>query len=178
MEVEIRALRADGADVPMKDGAELPLLFPPQGGRVSFVGVRVKNIDPCGVRLLGAVRDIKSRQVRIDGRTVNLQRDREGYGVTGLGNTDVTSDVAIAAYSNVPLCPNQWAEESIFDAEYELEVVVTDRSGKKGGAKIKVIPKCAEPMREAQCKCLCKKGYVLGEACGEDAGILDGGADR
>lgn len=179
MEIEIRALTATGADVAMKNGSDLALVFPPQGGRVSFVGIRAMNVDPCGVRLLGAVRDPRSQQVRIDGRTVNLQRAADGYGVTGLGNTDVTSDVAIAAYSNVPLCPNQWSDESIFDHEYELEVVVTDKGGRRGGAKITVTPRCSEPEREPQCKCFCKKGYVLGEPCGEDAGIvLEAGSDQ
>lgn len=169
VEIEIRALDATGADVPVGAGADLAMIFPPQGGRVAFVGVRAKNLDPCAVRLLGAVRDPSSKQVRLDARTVNLIA-KDGYGVTGTGNTDVTSDVAIAAYSNVPLCPNQWAEESVFDHTFELEVDVTDHGGRHANAKVLVTPRCAEPAREAQCKCLCKKGYVLGEACGEDAG--------
>ncbi len=176
MELQVRALKADGTDVPLTDGSDLALIFPPQGGRVAFVGVRATNLDPCAVQLLGALRDPRSKQVRVDARTVNLQRAADGYGVTGTGNTDVTSDVAIAAYSNVPVCPNQWSDESVFDAEYELEVKVTDHAGKRGGATIRVIPRCAEPARAAQCRCLCKKGYVLGEACGEDAGVLEGGS--
>ncbi len=174
--LEVRALKADGSDVPLTEGSELALVFPPQGGRVAFVGVRAKNLDPCAVQLLGALRDPRSKQVRVDARTVNLIRTADGYGVSGTGNTDVTSDVAIAAYSNVPICPNQWSDESVFEAEYEVEVRVTDRAGKKAGATVRVRPRCAEPAREAQCKCLCKKGYVLGEACGEDAGVLDGGS--
>jgi len=178
MEIEVRALTASGADVAMTNGSDLALVFPPQGGRVAFVGIRARNLDPCAVRLLGALRDPKTKQVRIDGRTVNLQRTEDGYGVTGKGTTDVTSESAIAAYSNVPLCPNQWAEEAVFDNEYELEVAVTDKGGRQGSAKVTVVPRCSEPEREVQCKCLCKKGYVLGESCGEDAGALDAGSGR
>jgi hypothetical protein len=64
----------------------------------------------------------------------------------------------------------------VFDHTFELEVDVTDHGGRHANAKVLVTPRCAEPAREAQCKCLCKKGYVLGEACGEDAGApLEGG---
>lgn len=175
IELEIRALKADGSDVAVTEGSDLALIFPPQGGRVAFIGVRAKNLNPCGMQLLGAIRDPRSKQVRIDARTVNLQLTADGYGVTGTGNTDVSSDVAIAAYSNVPVCPNQWSAEATEGTDYEIEVKVTDVAGKKAGAKVRVIPRCAEPSREPQCKCLCKKGYVLGEACGEDAGIVEAG---
>jgi hypothetical protein len=40
-----------------------------------------------------------------------------------------------------------------------------DRSMKK---VVRVKPACAEPENEAQCLCICKKGYVLGEMCSSD----------
>ena len=46
--IELRALRADGADVPLADGDDLAVLFPPQGGRVAFVGVRLGRIASRG----------------------------------------------------------------------------------------------------------------------------------
>jgi hypothetical protein len=175
--IELRALKADGTDVALKDGDDLAVLFPPQGGRVAFVGVRVTNIDGCAVQLIGALRDPLTNQVRVDGRTVNLRRDGDGWGTTGRGSsTNIEDSQAIGDYSNIPLCPNQWADQDVYDKKFTLEVKVTDRSKKKSAfASISVTPRCAEPgAKETACRCLCKKGYVLGESCGEDAGTPDG----
>jgi hypothetical protein len=171
--IELRALRADGSDVPLGEGGDLAVLFPPQGGRVAFVGVRAKNLDGCGMQIIGALRDPLTRQVRLDGRTVNLRRDPDGWGTTGRGtSTNIEDSAEIGDYSNVPLCPNQWAAQDVYDKEFELEVVVTDRLKRTARRTIKVIPRCSEPgEREVSCRCLCRNGYVLGEACGEDAGI-------
>lgn len=175
--IELRALRADGTDVAIAEGADLAVIFPPQGGRVAFVGVRARNVDGCGMQVIGALRDPLSKQLRLDGRTVNLRREPDGSGVTGKGiATDLASADDIGNYSNVPLCPNQWADQDVFDQPFELEVQIQDRRGKTASAKIGVIPRCAEPgAKLTSCRCLCKKGYVLGETCGEDAGVADGG---
>lgn len=171
--IELRALRADGTDVSLMDGDDLAVLFPPQGGRVAFVGVRALNVDGCGMQILGALRDPMTKQLRLDGRTVNLRREPDGWGTTGRGTTTNIEDSAeIGDYSNIPLCPNQWAEQNVFDARFELEVIITDRRKKTATKKITVVPRCAEPgEKELACRCLCRNGYVLGEACGEDAGV-------
>jgi len=171
--LELRALKADGTDVPLNNGDDLAVLFPPQGGRVSFVGVRVLNLDTCGVMLLGAARDTISKQVRLDGRTVNLKKDPDGWATTGRGTkTNIEDSGEIGDYANIPLCPNQWAEQDIYDKPFEIEVTVTDRRNKTVTKTIAVTPRCAEPgQKETSCKCLCRNGYVLGETCGEDAGV-------
>lgn len=174
--IELRALRADGTDVPIADGDDLAVVFPPQGGRVAFVGVRAINVDGCGVQLIGALRDPLSKQIRLDGRTVNLRKEPDGWGTTGRGaETDLGSSDAIGDYSNIPLCPNQWADQNVFDETFELEVQLQDRRGKTATRKINVTPRCAEPgEKETACRCLCRKGYILGETCGEDAGVDSG----
>jgi len=177
IQIELRALRADGTDVPLNEGDDLAIVFPPQGGRVAFVGVRALNLDGCGVQVTGALRDLGSRQVRVDGRTVNLRKQPDGWGTTGTGTTtNIEDSSAIGDYSNVPLCPNQWADVDVFDHPFEVEVQVRDRTKKSASKVIKVTPRCSEPgAKETACRCLCKKGYVLGESCGEDAGVPDGG---
>jgi hypothetical protein len=174
--ITLRALKADGTDVPIEDGHDLAVVFPPQGGRVAFVGVRALNVDGCGVQLVGALRDPLSKQVRLDGRTLNLRREPDGWGTTGRGaETDIGSSDAIGDYSNIPLCPNQWADQNVFDTTFELEVQIKDRRGKSATTKINVTPRCAEPgEKETACRCLCRKGYILGETCGEDAGVDSG----
>lgn len=173
MEIELRALEADGTDVPLNDGDDLAIIFPPQGGRVAFVGVRARNLDGCGVQITGALRDLTTQQVRLDGRTVNLIKETDGFGVSGQGTgSDIAASSEIGDYSNVPLCPNQWASKDIYDQPFQLELLVTDRRKKTMTKKITVTPRCAETGDKlAGCRCLCRNGYVLGEACGEDAGI-------
>lgn len=173
IQMELRALKADGTDVPLNDGDDLAVIFPPQGGRVAFVGVRATNLDGCAVQITGALRDPSTQQVRLDGRTVNLKRQDDGYGVAGMGTgSNIADSAEIGDYSNVPLCPNQWASKDIYDQPFELELLVTDRNRKTMSKKITVTPRCAEPgEKETACRCLCRNGYVLGEACGEDAGI-------
>jgi hypothetical protein len=175
--LELRALRADGTDVPLNEGDDLAIVFPPQGGRVSFIGVRAINLDGCGAQVIGALRDLGSRQVRVDGRTVNLTREADGWGTTGQGTTtNIEDSAAIGDYSNVPVCPNEWADVDVFDQPFEVEVKIVDRSKKTATKVIKVTPRCSESgAKGIACRCLCKHGYVLGESCGEDAGVPDGG---
>ena len=175
--LELRALRADGTDIALNEGDDLAIVFPPQGGRVSFIGVRAINLDGCGAQVIGALRDLGSRQVRVDGRTVNLTKEPDGWGTTGHGTTtNIEDSAAIGDYSNVPVCPNEWADVDVFDQPFEIEVKIVDRSKKTATKVIKVTPRCAESgAKGTACRCLCKHGYVLGESCGEDAGVPDGG---
>lgn len=175
--IELRALKADGTDVPLNDGDDLAVIFPPQGGRVAFVGVRALNLDACGVQITGALRDPSTQQLRADGRTLNLDREPDGWGTSGHGTTaKIEESALIGNYSNIPLCPNQWASTNVYDTTFELEVLVVDRGKRQVSKTIKVTPRCAEPGdKEVACRCLCKKGYVLGEACGESDAGSDGG---
>lgn len=165
IEIEIIALRPDYTSVPVVEGDSVALLFPPQGGRVIFAGVRARNVDPCSAQLIGAVRDLDTKQVRVDSRTINLEATDDGWG------RSVESD--IASFANVPMCPNSWSKPNIYGTSYELELTLTDRAKRKGTKKVGVIPACAEPENAAECTCICKGGYVLGEMCDGGAGGMN-----
>ena len=169
--VELTALRADSTSVKVLDGDPVAMILPPQGGRVIFAGVRATNIEPCGVTLTGVLRDLVTRQVRVDRRTINLRALGDGWG--GSDDDDISS------FANVPVCPNQWATADLYGAEYELSIVLTDQHGHEVTSAAKVIPACAEPDNWAECTCICKSGYVLGQRCdGGDQGTGDGGAQE
>jgi hypothetical protein len=157
IEMTLTVREASGKSVALKEGADVPLIFPPQGGRVVFLGARVNNVDPCAVKLSGAIRDVATNQVRVDNRTVNLIAGADGWG----GGVDED----ISTFSNVPMCPNQWASTDAFDKPFRVEVTVTDKSGRTVMKQAMVTPRCAEPANAAECLCICKKGYVLGEVC-------------
>jgi hypothetical protein len=158
--------------VVLNDGDQVPMIFPPQGGRIIFVGVRATNVDGCALELTGALRDETSSEVRIDLRTVNLIATGDGWGVSAPpGNEPVSA--AISSFANIPVCPNQWSGTDIFGHEYGLEVTIKDRGGRTVTNKIHVTPQCGEPQNLLECQCICQAGYVLGQSCA--AG--DGGAE-
>ncbi len=152
---------ADSMSTEIADGSRIPLILPPQGGRVVFIGASATNLSACGVTLTGSIRDTTTRQVRIDARTVNLRAGADGWGSS--------SDGDISTFSNLPLCPNNWASTDAFEHSFELTVTVKDPAGNTATKTIQVVPFCGEPAYAAECLCECQKGYVLGQTCG-DAG--------
>lgn len=162
MEIELLYYGVDQLNHAVEPGGEIPLICPPQGGRVMFIGVRVKNVDPCGVSITGALRDTDSNAVRVEQRIVNLSLTQDGWAETDISN--------IANFANVPVCPNQWTDKTIYSEDFGLEAVVQDRCGRKGSAKETVRPACSEAGHAGECHCMCKGGYVLGEPCPEAQG--------
>lgn len=121
-----------------------------------LVGVRAENIDPCGVELVGSIRDPVTKQVRLDHRTTNLRS-------TGAVAESVPEDMS--SYANIPACPNQWASSDVDGHLFELTVTVTDRAGRTAEKTLSAQPYCSEPENEAECLCICQQGYVLGQMC-------------
>lgn len=161
-EIEVTARSVDAKAVKVDEGDTIPLILPPQGGRVIFVGVRATNINACGARLTGVLRDTATNKIVIDARTVNLRPTLDGRA----GSTDTD----ISTFANIPICPNQWSTADAYGSEYQLEMSVKDRDGRLAKKVLHVTLECAEPENEAQCRCICKEGYVLGEKCDQDGG--------
>jgi hypothetical protein len=156
-------IQADNTVTPVADGGTVALIKPVQGGRVIFAGVRATNVDGNALQITGALRDLKTQQVRFDSRTIDLIPTGDGWGVSGtLGGSS-----GISNFSNVAVCPNQWSSTNIFGTTYGLEITILDRRGRQLTKAIQVTPECAEPMNEAECLCMCKGGYVLGEMCAD-----------
>ncbi len=159
----ITVLRADDSVVRVAQGDMVQMLFPPQGGRVVFVGVDATNVDGCALQLTGAIRDLKTQEVRVDSRTINLIPTGGGRGVSGKTGESVAA--AIANFANVAVCPNEWSATNLYGTLYGLEVTVKDREGRQLTKKLEVTPVCGEPARAAECECICQGGYVLGQPC-------------
>jgi hypothetical protein len=166
--MQLIALGASGTSSDIGDGSTLALIFPPQGGRVVFVGVRATNLDPCGVQLSGALRDLTTNEARPDVRTVNLAPTGDGGGAS--------TDTNISTFANIPVCPNEWSVTDTYGHPYDLIVSVKDRGGRSASQTVVVTMTCAEPSNLAECLCICKAGYVLGQAC-DDGGVGDATGD-
>jgi hypothetical protein len=157
IEMHIVARGLDRLSHPVEAGGPVDMILPPQGGRVIFVGAFATNLSACEVQLDGALRDLGSTQLRLDGRTTNLADRGNGWGGP--------ADFDISTFSNVPLCPNQWASTAVYGNTFELTVSLTDNRGRRASQTLEVVPRCGEPMFEADCLCICQEDYVLGQTC-------------
>jgi hypothetical protein len=174
---ELLVLHADDTVVPVHDGDTVPMIFPPQGGRVIFIGVLATNVDGCALQLTGSLKDEASGLVTLDSRTIDLIPTGDGGGASSAPNEPLSA--AISNFSNITVCANNWSTTDVYGHRYELAVTIRDRRGRQLTQKIHVVPECGEPARLQECLCICKANYVMGEAC-PDAGAgasADAGVD-
>jgi hypothetical protein len=160
-EFELRVLDAAGAASAITDSARVPLILPPQGGKVIFASVRARNLCAGVVQLRGWVRDgatSTSPIIGLEGRPVTLVAESDGWAYPG-------EPTEISSYANIPLCPNASSSRDIFEQPYQLSVRVTDAEQRVVEKSVMVTPFCGEAQYEAECRCTCKQGYVLGSSC-------------
>jgi hypothetical protein len=162
----------DGRMVDIVEGGAVTLEQPPQGGRVLFVGVRAKNVSCALPTLQATLRDEASGRIAgLEERPVVLKPAASGFG-------EPDQPAELSNYSNLAACPNGnfRLQQDLFARSYRLELRIVDRFGKTAEVSRRVVPDCA-PEGFAQCRCECGACYVLGDACGADAGAgpVDGG---
>jgi hypothetical protein len=159
--VELTVQAMDGDARLVTDGDGVPLLLPPQGGRIIAAGVRARNLDGCAVLIQGYLRDPATQQVRLDARPVNLRVAADGWGESDAHD--------LASFANVPVCPNGWSPTAIDGNGYDLTITATDRRGNTASVTRHVVPAC--PAAAAECICQCKGGYKLGDGCPPGLGV-------
>jgi hypothetical protein len=149
----------------------VPMIEPPQGGRVMFIAARARNMNGCPIKLTTAFRDqCNGRVMGLEARDIILKPNAEGW-------LEPEFPEELANYSNLAACPKANADRNINNEPYRLEVRLEDRYGRVAEATLENIrPYCAEAAIETECKCLCRAKYVLGECPGEgpDAGVAPG----
>jgi hypothetical protein len=160
-EVELIVLDAAGDATAIADGARVPLILPPQGGKVIFAGVRARNLCAGVVELRGWVRDGMTATapiIGLEGRPLVLTPASDGW-------AHASEPTQISSYANIPMCPNASSSRDVHEQPYLLTVRVTDAERRVAEKSAVVTPYCAEPQLEAECRCTCKQGYVLGSPC-------------
>jgi hypothetical protein len=156
---------ADGAIRPVAEQGEVPLIQPPQGGKVMFIGIRGRNLDGCPLDISAALIEPSSGAViSLERRPVLLQED-------GTGWLEPRSSGGLSNYSNLPGCPRAALARSINDETYRLLVSVEDQTGLHAETETLIVPVCGEPERDAQCRCECSEEYELGDSCEPEAGV-------
>jgi hypothetical protein len=154
----------------MTEGGAVPLILPPQGGKVMVVGVRARNLDGCPVTIASSIRDTCSNSIiALENRPVRLEPNGDGW-LTPAIPSDLIN------YSNLPACPRANLERDVHAQPYLLSIRVEDKDGRKAETMIEIVPTCAEPEFMDQCLCECDQDYSLGDECtGERP---DAGADN
>jgi hypothetical protein len=131
----------------------VPLIAPPQGGWITLLGVRARNLDGCQVVLTTALVDACDQQVIvIDQRPTVLEMDADGWGVS-----------TVTSFSNLPVCPQLTAARDLTDVPYTIKVSVKDANGQMASSEISVVPTCQDGT--SRCACECNQDYVLGADC-------------
>jgi hypothetical protein len=126
-----------GQFVELHDGDALPLVTPPQGGHVSFVAARARNVDPCRVHISATLRSSRTTLIIAEeSRDITLTPQPDGGAQPN--SADISND------ANVPLCPD-YHDESIVDIDH------TSRSARRHArtharrmAVRTVVPRCLE----------------------------------
>jgi len=149
--------------------ALVPLLNPPQGGKVLLVGVRAKNLDGCPLQISASLRDpCNDRVLALERRPVSLEASPDGWAAPA-------RPLELDNFSNLPGCPRSDNDRPIADQPYLLRVTVTDKEGRTAEATRMIEPYCgAEPEHAATCACECRSRFDRG-ACkttSEDSGVV------
>lgn len=164
---------ASGTIAVTREDQTVPLLQPPQGGRVMFIGVRARNLDGCPVTITAALFDTCSEDViALERRPIRLEPTADGW-------LEPLQPHEISNYSNLPACPRAGLTRDVHGEPYRLLVSIEDKDGRRVEATRIIVPTCAGLFAET-CPCECSRDYILGEACegGVDAGsspACDGG---
>lgn len=144
---------------PLSEGGQVPLILPPQGGKVMFIGVRAQNLDGCPLTLSAALRDPSTGAViALERRPVQLEPGDDGW-------LSPLQPMELSNYSNLPACPRANIERDIHGQPYELLIQVEDKDGRTAETSLNVIPTCAEPEFMERCLCECRLDYRLGDDC-------------
>lgn len=149
----------------------VPLIQPPQGGKVLLVGVRARNLDGCPLQLTATLRDgCNNKILALERRPVILEPQADGWALP-------KDPINLDNFSNLPACPRPDNDRRINDEPYLLKVTVSDKMGRTAEASLPIVPYCgAEPEFAHLCECECRSRFDR-EACPAtlpDAGVAPG----
>lgn len=166
IELEIVHKAAGGGVTVTTSSSAVPLILPPQGGKVMLVGVRARNVDGCPLTLTAALRDPCSDDLIALERRPILLEEKNGW-------LEPQEPLELNNYSNLPACPREGLTRQVNDNEYRLEIVVEDKTGRQASKAITIVPTCAEPANEMSCRCECRTDFSTVDNCdlSRDAGV-------
>jgi hypothetical protein len=151
----------DGRVEPLVDGQPLPLIRPPQGGKIVALGARLKNVGCALTITAGAFDDCKGVFLGVDGRPLHLAwNDATGW-------AEPATPASLDNYGNVALCFNNNSGRDTNDEEYRFDVRIDDTADPSRTLTLsgRAIPFCAEPPFADDCDCECDVDFSFDAAC-------------
>lgn len=151
----------DGEVADLVDNGEVPLILPPQGGKVTLIGVRAKNVT-CRLLLNGSISNslCGGNIIGLEGRAIDLEVREDGFGYPARADT-------LDNYANIPLCPNAASTRDADGQPYALQVRATEvrrldeETARTHVMTATVTPVCAEPEIFEDCTCECDADLIL-----------------
>jgi hypothetical protein len=170
-EIQLIHRTDDGFRV-MSDGDAIPIVTPPQGGKVILPGVRARNLR-CTVQITATLVDpCDAATISLESRPIVLAEGDDGWAVPA-------DPVSLSSYANLQTCPRPGAGRDLEGEEYRLRIQVRDEEGRQAAAEMRVTPTCGEDFALVECQCECDRDYQLGQACeAEPDGGVPGCAPR
>lgn len=168
MELELFYLGSDLLPHDLPACGPLDIVAPPQGGFVTFVGVRATNLDPCNAKMAAGLRDPRDQSLLgLEARSTIFApiAGRPGWGATSAGGD---SENGYRYVANIPACPNMSSDEHPRDIPQEVtlvDILITDQRGKKAEIVVRAVPRCAQATVAARafCNCSCQANYTGGK---------------
>src|SRR5688500_13301707 len=110
----------------LADGDMLPIVKPPQLGKVAFVGMRVNNIDVCQTYIKAYLSDCDGRPVAIDKRPARFRIAEDGW-------AEPQDADSISNFANPQTCPVPGLSRDVNGNWYELTVALVSQGSAKIG---------------------------------------------
>ncbi len=171
LDAEIQIVHRSVEGTTQTTSVAVPLIQPPQGGKVLLVGVRARNLDGCPLQLSASLRDeCNNKILTLERRPVILEPQADGWAVP-------KDPINLDNFSNLPGCPRSDNDRPMNGEPYLLKVTVTDKSGRTAERTQRITPYCgAEPEFAHLCECECRSRFDREEcpAVLPDAGAISG----
>lgn len=158
-EIETNFVNLDTAVIAAANGARVPLVTPPVGGKVLLVQLRVRNLDTCSLSLSMAARDTNGTVVGQGERPLTAFAGDDGWAhppSPGIFGTAIRADGVLF------LCPNAKSTRDIHEQPYDVTVSVKDGAMREATQTVTVTPFCQEGTDRPSCECECRAGYMPG----------------
>jgi hypothetical protein len=141
---------ANGGFLELRDGGEVHLQQPLQGGHVIYVGARVTGLCADSVMVTGRILDATT------GEPI-AHETRRGFGLVPQGDgTGLSAPLDLGAVANVALCPPPITGLVVAGTRFRLEVEISDADGRAAVASATVTAVCGQADAAARAYCACE----------------------
>jgi hypothetical protein len=150
---------SEGGTTPLLEGADVPLVESPQGGKIIVLGTRARNLVGGNVQVGGWLLDESTGNVYgLEDRPAHLIETDDGW-------AEPERPESFSNYAHVAACPAANLPRDVHDQRWEIVLRIEDCRGETAEVRLAATPRCLEPTSSGQCACECSQSYSLGDTC-------------